>query len=246
MLKVLDLFSGIGGFSLGLERTGGFETVAFCEIDPFCRQVLAKHWPRVPQYEDIHDITADGLVRDGIAFDIIVGGFPCQDVSIAGPGNGLAGARSGLWREYARIIKETRPRLAVVENVAALLGRGGDEIAAFLVSEGFNIWPFVVGSGHAGARHMRKRAFLVAYSGSERLPAPERTGWRFQGKPPAKIGEAIAELSGWSSEPNMGRVAHGVPGRVDRIKSLGNAISPQISEAIGYAILNALDDGIQS
>lgn len=176
MLKVLDLFSGIGGFSLGLERTCGFETVAFCEIDPFCQAILRKHWPKVPLYDDIRTLTRDRLVRDGIAFDIIVGGFPCQDVSIAGPGNGLAGTRSGLWREYARVITETRPRLAIVENVGALLSRGGDEIAAFLVGEGYSIWPFVVGSGHAGARHMRKRAFLVAHSGSERLPAPKRPG----------------------------------------------------------------------
>jgi DNA (cytosine-5)-methyltransferase 1 len=105
-LRVLDLFSGIGGFSLGLERTGGFETVAFCEIDPFCRRVLAKHWPDVPIYEDVRTLTADALSRDGIAADVICGGFPCQDISWAGRQAGLDGERSGLWSEIARLAGE--------------------------------------------------------------------------------------------------------------------------------------------
>lgn len=79
-LRVLSLFAGIGGFDLGLERTGGFKTVAFCEIDPFCRRVLAKHWPEVPCYDDVRELTAERLAADGIAVDVICGGFPCQDV----------------------------------------------------------------------------------------------------------------------------------------------------------------------
>src|SRR5690348_4874315 len=98
-MNVLDLFSGIGGFSLGLERAG-MRTVAFCEIDAYCRHVLAKNWPEVPCYEDIRTLTADRLGADGIVPDVICGGFPCQDVSVAGPGTGLEGARSGLWSEY--------------------------------------------------------------------------------------------------------------------------------------------------
>ena len=105
-LRVLDLFSGIGGFSLGLERTGGFETVAFCEIEPFPRRVLAKHWPEVPQYDDVRTLTAARLAADGIAVDVITGGFPCQDISLAGKGAGLAGSRSGLWSEIARLSGE--------------------------------------------------------------------------------------------------------------------------------------------
>ena len=96
MLRVLDLFSGIGGFSLGLERAG-MSTVAFCEIDPFCRAVLAQHWPEVPIYDDVTTLTADTLARDGIDVDVICGGFPCQDISHAGKGAGIEGARSGLW-----------------------------------------------------------------------------------------------------------------------------------------------------
>ena len=114
-LKVLDLFSGIGGFSLGLERTGGFETVAFCEIEEFPRRVLAKHWPGVPCYHDVRELTADRLHKDGIAVDVITGGFPCQDLSLAGKQGGMGeGTRSGLWSEidrlYWRAITETRHR----------------------------------------------------------------------------------------------------------------------------------------
>src|SRR5690348_9506299 len=107
-MKFLDLFSGIGGFSLGLERAG-HETKAFCEIDPFCRRVLAKHWPNVPCYEDIRELTADRLRADGIEVDAICGGFPCQDISVAGKGAGLAGERSGLWSEIVRLAGDIRP-----------------------------------------------------------------------------------------------------------------------------------------
>ena len=130
-MRVLDLFSGIGGFSLGLERTGGFETVAFCEIEPFPRKILAKHWPEVKCYEDVRTLTADTLARDGIAVDVITGGFPCQDLSVAGKKRGMGeGTRSGLWSEIVRLIGELRPRYVIVENVANLLSgpsekRGG-------------------------------------------------------------------------------------------------------------------------
>ena len=126
MLKVLDLFSGIGGFSLGLERTGGFQTVAFCEIEEFPRRVLTKQWPGVPIYDDVRTLSAERLAADGIAVDAICGGFPCQDISAAGEKAGIDGERSGLWREFARLIGELRPRVVLVENVADLL-RGPEE-----------------------------------------------------------------------------------------------------------------------
>lgn len=121
--RVLSLFAGIGGFDLGLERTGGFKTVAFCEIDKKAQAVLRKHWPEVPIYDDVSTLTAERLAADGITgVDTIVGGFPCQDVSIAGRRAGMEqGTRSGLWGEFARLIGELRPRFVIVENVAGLL-----------------------------------------------------------------------------------------------------------------------------
>ncbi len=166
-LRVLDLFSGIGGFSLGLERAGGFETVAFCEIEPFCRRVLAKHWPGVKQYDDVRNLTADTLWSDGIAVDVICGGFPCQDISLAGKGAGLAGERSGLWAEYARLIRELRPKFVIVENVAALLSRGLADVLRDLAALGYDAEWHCIPASAIGAPHRRDRLWIVAYPGSE-------------------------------------------------------------------------------
>jgi DNA (cytosine-5)-methyltransferase 1 len=174
MYRLLDLFSGIGGFSLGLERSGGFQTVAFCEIDPYCRKVLAKHWPEVPQYDDVRTLTAERLAADGIGVDAICGGFPCQDISVAGKGAGIEGERSGLWSEYARIIGELRPRYVIVENVSALLGRGLDRVLGDLASLGYDAEWHCIPASAVGAPHRRDRLWLVAYS------TDNRTGWREQ------------------------------------------------------------------
>lgn len=170
-LRVLDLFSGIGGFSLGLERTGGFETVAFCEIEDFPRRVLAKHWPEVPCYNDVRTITADVLRRDGIAVDVITGGFPCQDLSVAGKQRGMGeGTRSGLWSEIVRLVGELRPQYVIVENVAALLAgpserRGGwfGRVLGDLAECGYDAeWENIPASA-LGAPHRRERVWLVGY-----------------------------------------------------------------------------------
>ena len=126
-MRLLDTFSGIGGFSLGLERAG-FETIAFCEINEYAQKVLAKHWPEVPIYGDIKGLTAKRLASDGIAnIDTNTGGFPCQDISNLGSQEGIEGERSGLWKELCRLISELQPRVAVLETVTALLsgGEGG-------------------------------------------------------------------------------------------------------------------------
>lgn len=162
MLRVLDLFSGIGGFSLGLERTGGFKTVAFCEIEDYPRRVLAKHWPEVPIYHDVRELTADTLRRDGIAVDVICGGFPCQDISVAGNGAGIDGERSGLWREYARLIGELRPEYVLVENVAALLGRGLERVLGDLATIGYDAEWHCIPASAVGAPHRRDRIWIVA------------------------------------------------------------------------------------
>jgi DNA (cytosine-5)-methyltransferase 1 len=176
VLRLLDLFSGIGGFSLGLERTGGFKTVAFCEIEPYARAVLRKHWPEVPCFDDVRTLTADRLAADGIAVDAICGGFPCQDLSSAGEKAGIDGERSGLWREYARLIGELRPAVVIVENVADLL-RGPEEqpgawfgrVLADLAAIGFDAEWHCIPAASVDAPHIRDRVWLVAYPNSGRM-----------------------------------------------------------------------------
>lgn len=170
MLKLLDLFSGIGGFSLGLERSGAFKTVAFCEIEDFPRRVLAKHWPEVLIYDDVRTLSAERLRADGIEVDAICGGFPCQDISLAGKGAGLDGERSGLWREYARLIGELRPRYVIVENVSALLGRGLGVVLGDLAALGYDAEWHCIPASDVGAPHRRDRLWVVGY--------PQRHGRR--------------------------------------------------------------------
>ena len=162
MLHLLDLFSGIGGFSLGLERSGHFRTVAFCEIDPWPRGVLRRHWPDVPIYEDVRDLTAARLRADGIRVDAMCGGFPCQDISVAGKGAGLDGERSGLWREYSRLVGELRPSVVFVENVGALRGRGLAAVLGDLAALGYDAQWHAVPAAAVGAPHLRDRVWIVA------------------------------------------------------------------------------------
>jgi len=165
-MKVLDLFSGIGGFSLGLERAG-METVAFCEIEPFCRKVLAKHWPDVPIYKDVRELTNERLKADGIFPDVITGGFPCQDISVAGNQKGIEGERSGLWSELARIIGEVQPRYAILENVTALTsgdsGRWFGRVLGDLAEIGYDCEWHCIPASELGAHHHRDRVWIIAY-----------------------------------------------------------------------------------
>jgi DNA (cytosine-5)-methyltransferase 1 len=171
-LRVLDLFSGIGGFSLGLERTGGFETVAFCEIEEFPRKVLGKHWPKVPIYEDVRTLTGERLAADGIAVDVITGGFPCQDISTAGRQAGIGeGTRSGLWSEIVRLACELRPQFIIVENVANLLAGPSDKPGAWfgrvlgdLAECGYDAEWENIPAAALGACHRRERVWIVAHA----------------------------------------------------------------------------------
>lgn len=251
-LRVLDLFSGIGGFSLGLERTGGFETVAFCEIEEFPRRVLAKHWPGVPIYHDVRELTKDVLDRDGIAVDVITGGFPCQDLSVAGKQRGMGeGTRSGLWSEIVRLIGELRPRYVIVENVANLLSgpsekRGGwfGRVLGDLAECGYDAEWESLPAGAVGAPHERDRVWILAYARKERCIAPKvwRMDWSllYQAQR-GKVSDASRGRFGWAAEPGVPRVAHGLPNIVDRRGTIGNAVVPQIPELIGRAILEAAE-----
>lgn len=171
-MKVLDLFSGIGGFSLGLERAG-METIAFCEIDESCRNILRKHWPEIIIYKDVKQINND-FIRSGVhkifgTIDVICGGFPCQDISIAGQKKGLKGERSGLWKEFKRIIKEVKPRYAIIENVANLRSNGLTEVIKDLWSIGYGCEWHIISARSAGAPHLRERIWIIAYPDSSRL-----------------------------------------------------------------------------
>ena len=165
-LKHLDLFSGIGGFSLGLEATGGFETVAFCDIEEFPRKVLQKHWPGVKQYEDIKELNYEKLKTDGLLpIDIITGGYPCQPFSVAGRKKGEKDPRH-LWPEYFRLIKELRPTWVIGENVSGHIKLGLDTVLENLESEGYSVRTFSISAASIGANHQRERIWIVANTNS--------------------------------------------------------------------------------
>jgi DNA (cytosine-5)-methyltransferase 1 len=252
-LKVLDLFSGIGGFSLGLERTGGFETVAFCEIEPFCQKVLKKHWPEVPCYNDVKELTAARLTADGIAgVEIVTGGFPCQDLSAAGRTAGIEGSRSGLWGEVCCLIGELRPNIAIMENVWNLLAGPSDQpggwfgrVLSDLAEIGYDAEWHCIPAAAVGAKHYRERVWIIAYAIKDRRfydrsifsgnPVEVRSEWL-----PAEVlgAPSCFELYGAGNLPDIREDAR-LSGAVDRLGAIGNTVQPQIPEMIGYAILEA-------
>jgi len=163
-LKVLDIFSGIGGFSLGLQRAG-METVAFCEIEEYPRKVLAKNFPDIPCHTDVRELTGETVNKLYGGIDVICGGFPCQDISIARPKNkhiGIKGERSGLWSEFRRLIDEIRPKFAIVENVSALRGRGLNIVLLELAKLGYDSCYTMLDSQYFGVPQRRRRVYIVA------------------------------------------------------------------------------------
>jgi len=163
-LTVLDLFSGIGGFSLGLERSGGFETKAFCEIDEPCRKVLHKHWPGVLKFKNIKDLRQ----KEG-DYDVVCGGWPCQGNSVAGKKLGSKDERSGLWKEYSRIIKEVKPRYVIAENVPNIRNTQLAEVIKDFWSLGYDIEGHIISARAIGAPHLRERLWIIAYPNSSEL-----------------------------------------------------------------------------
>lgn len=244
-MRVLDLFSGIGGFSLGLERAG-METAAFCEIEPFPRRVLAKHWPGVPIYEDVRELTADRLVSDGVRLpDIITGGFPCQDLSATGRQAGIGeGTRSGLFREIIRLAVECgdaghKPYI-LFENVGRLLsgpaeepGRWFAEFLWALAEIGYDAEWHCITAASIGAPHERDRVWVVAYPNSAQLERGRISSGIYAQH--ADLGDAC-----WGADkPGVVRASDGVPDQAHRVAALGNSVVPQIPEMIGRAIMRA-------
>lgn len=266
MMTIGSLFSGIGGLELGLERAGVGHVVWQVERNEWCRRVLARHWPGVTQHEDVQTVGAHNLKPVGV----ICGGFPCQDVSAAGKGAGLAGERSGLWREFARVVAELVPEWVVVENVASGAKRWVDPVVSSLGALGYEALPLPISASDVGAPHRRARIFVVARRAPEarRLAHPnsggreafglaqhrdeqsetgaESVGCNLDGGlrwPPGPL-----DTEGWKAwarnggpEPAIHRGPDGFPAGLDeRLMALGNAVVPQCAEVAGHVILELL------
>lgn len=224
-MNVLDLFSGIGGFSLGLERAG-MHTVAFCEANERKRAILARHWPHVPCFPDVATLSGDSL--GGLAIDLVAGGFPCQDVSHSGRRAGIEGQRSGLWAHFSRILRLLEPKFALVENVPGLLSRGMGTVLADLAAGGYDAEWDCIPAAALGAPHLRARIWILAYPRGFRDEAHDTV---FAGRSELVVHPA------WPAEPEASRVDDGFPGWM--VGAAGDAVVPQVVETIGRAIMTA-------
>ena len=249
MLRLLDLFSGIGGFSLAATRVGGFTTVGFVERDRFCQRVLREWWPDVPIHDDIRTF------RPGQgAADVVCAGFPCQDLSVAGRRReGIEeGTRSGLFFEAMRVVRVVRPRYVVLENVAAITVDGLGVVLGELASAGFDAEWACIPASDLGACHRRDRWWLVAYSSDERSEGGWRQGLGKSAAPSSSRGalwraEGPALSPDWSSylcQPVLRRGDDGLSDRVDRMRALGNAVVPAVA-AVPLARVKELEDACQ-
>ena len=259
-----SLFAGIGGFDLGFERAG-FECRWQVEIDNYATKILEKHWPKVHRQRDIRECNANNLER----VDCIIGGFPCQDISYAGRGAGLDGERSGLFFEAIRLVRELQPRAIVLENVAALLTRGLDRVLGTLAEIGYDAEWHCIPAAAVGAPHIRDRVFVIASLADSNCERFSKAGCSKSGCGASGCGSSLADaeieglerrevrrdfgsrLAGlreggrpisdhWIVEPAVGRVANGIPARVDRLRCLGNAIVPQVAEVVARMALDRL------
>ena len=247
-LRVLDLFSGIGGFSLGLESTGGFETAAFCEFDKHAQEVLKKHWPEIKIYDDVRTLNAEKY-RGSI--DVVCGGCPCQDLSVAGKKKGITeGERSSLYAEMLGIISECLPRYAIFENVTGLLtGESGRWFAKFLydlAQIGYDAEWHCISASELGANHHRDRVWVIAYPSSNRLQVFHKGLGHYVQILKKRASNNFSSYFDESWLDGLGlhkgtRISDGVPGRSHRLKQLGNTVVPIIPELIGVAILEAVN-----
>lgn len=264
-MNELALFAGAGGGILG-GKLLGWRTVCAVEIDAYCASVLVARQndgslETFPVWDDVR--TFDGTKWRGI-IDVVSGGFPCQDISCAGRGEGINGARSGLWTEFARILGEVRPRFVFVENVPALLVRGGVRVLGDLAALGYDAKWGVVSAADCGAPHLRERIWIVADAadnGRKQCVSDREASQSSQGSAVAGSGEGVPDANGsmrerradepwrepegrialerpgwWIVEPDVGRVAHGVAARVDKLRALGNGQVPSVA-ALAWRIL---------
>jgi DNA (cytosine-5)-methyltransferase 1 len=249
-MTYIDLFAGIGGFAHAAECAGyRWEKHFYSEIDDYACKVYEKRFPDAEQLGDIRKIEWERL-RDSFGGEwFITGGFPCQDISIAGKRKGLIDeetgefTRSGLWYEMHKGVSILRPRMCIFENVSAITIRGLDAVLSSLAEIGYDAEWQNIRASDVGAPHRRERIWIVAYPNSE---IPNSDSARLERRPNAGCPEKIrtkrkqhaerqSELDrgeNWAVEPDVGRVANGVPSRVDRLKCLGNAIVPQCAEII--------------
>jgi DNA (cytosine-5)-methyltransferase 1 len=284
-VNVLELFAGIGGLSLGLERAG-FHVVGQVEISPFSRAVLTRHWPEVPKHDDVRTAIDWWFSEPRPPVHCVAGGYPCQPESLAGARRGTDDER-WLWPEFARIVARLRPRLVIGENVMGHRTSGLRFVLRDLERLGYTARAGVVAASEVGAPHRRQRIFVIAadtdLADAGREARRSETGYAVAGTSGAALGEwppqsggrgvALADagregLEGpgelrdpradtggipadggwWATEPDVGRVAHGVPARVDRLRALGNAVVPQVSEYVGRLALSGqwLDGGLRA
>lgn len=239
-LKTLSLFSGIGGFDLGLERTDGFETISMCEIDETCQKVLTKHWPNIECINDIQELQYTENV------DVITASWPCQGHSTAGKKRGLDDERSGLWKEVKRLLQETKAGWFIGENSANLRSNGLTEVLQDLWEIGFRDirWDVLPAEAY-GAIHKRERIFIIANSHGIRLDDPTFA--------PTKE-EQIRRSKAWFSfgdrqcpKPSFYRVDDDVSKELERtrktqVKQYGNSLIPNIVTKIGYYILDKINE----
>jgi DNA (cytosine-5)-methyltransferase 1 len=265
MPSVLSLFAGIGGLDLGLEAHG-CETVAYSEVDPHACRVMSARFPSAVNLGDITTIDWEDAEREHGGFDIIAGGFPCQDISLAGKGAGIDGERSGLWSCYADAIRILRPGGVLVENVQQLARRGLDRVLGDLAVLGYDAEWRVLRADGFGFPHARRRLFLIAYPGGERTQVQD---WWEQPAVEVAWGEGAADgYSGgfrWATESGVGGGDDGLPywvdpgdrtgtlispfsshnkrGRWDRNRCLGNAVVPQVAEFAAGVLLDRMEAG---
>ena len=280
MRTVIDLFSGIGGFALGLEATGYFRTIQFVENEKWCQKILNKNFPEVPIHDDIKTYNT----YKGVEADVVVGGFPCQPFSVAGKQKAIQDDRH-LWPDMFRVIRQTKPIWVIGENVRNIVsisdGMVLEQVYLDLESQGYEVQSFIIPASAVNAPHQRYRTWIVAHTKCSRqfskpirnirsLEEESQKEERARNKPTICLETRSADVAHtdskgsqrqwkitirtyeelenfgnpcwWNTEPNVGRVANGIPNRVDRLKGLGNAIVPQIAYQIGKAIMESEND----